>query len=44
MICPHGYAGCTPVYNGAELKAEMGYHGVDGNCKTTISSKGPQWG
>ena len=44
MTCPYGYAGCTPVYNGAELKAAMNDHGIYGTCKTTISSKGAEWG
>jgi hypothetical protein len=42
MICNFGYADCTPVYNGAELKSAL--NSGDKDCKTSISSKGAEWG
>jgi hypothetical protein len=44
MTCPSGYADCKPVYNGAELNSALDNHGVYGTCKTSISSKGAEWG
>jgi len=42
MICNFGYADCTPVYNAAGLN--MALKSGDKDCKTSISSKGAEWG
>ncbi len=43
-MCPGGYANCRPVYNGAELNSALNDHGLYNDCKTSISSKGAEWG